>query len=507
MPEGSPPSADVPPPAVAGRPGRRGHLAILFTFLGVFTLLLFLFREVLFPFLMAIYLAYLVEPVVAWVTRSRLFGIKWTRGPVIVLIYVFVIGGIAVLGWFGTARLARGLRDLSQDVAASLKETGERAVITTAGEEPLRRALELPQGTEVEFPHGRFRTLHPLRIEAGQAQGRALLEPVGEPRDVEVAEEEPGRLAEGARPRWAEASERDPLPALDVRRGPPATGLETQLQRHLIGPVVANLSRAGVDVDGAEVREFLELKAEGLQAELPSRLGRGTLAVAGKVALSVYMFFLILMLTAFIVMDRRQIAAFFASLPPPRHQAAYLTLVHYVDDGLAGVIRGQLMVCVVNGVLTYIGLLLLGIPYALLLSGVAATLSLIPIFGTIVSSIPIVLVALTQGLDVAVLALLWILFIHMVEANVLNPLIMGSHAEMHPVVIIFALLAGEHSFGVWGALLAVPTASILQSCFRFYLHEVEGIPKEPDEPHLLWLRRLWTRLRGRPAPPEPGTPS
>ncbi len=474
------------PPAPAPR---RGKVAVLLAFLGGFVLLLVLFREVLFPFLLAIYLAYLVEPVVAWVTRSRLLGLKWTRGPAIVSLYLLVLGGLSVLGWLGFTRLARAIHGASGSVAAALKETGERVVLRPRDGRPLARAVHVPEGTRVRFGFGEFRTMHDLTLDAGAEEGRALLEAVRTTPGVEPRPEEAGGLVD-----WEAPVE------LEVRRGPPSTGLEIQLQRHLIGPVVANLSKAGVEVDGAGLREALELKAEGLKATLPERLGRGTLALAGKVALSVYLFFLILMLTAFIVMDRKGIAAFFSSLPPPRYQGAYRALVRTVDDGLAGVIRGQLMICLVNGALTWLGMVVLGIPYALLLASVAAVLSLIPIFGTIVSSIPIVLVGLTQGVEVAILALAWIVLIHLVEANVLNPLIMGTHAEMHPVIIIFALLAGEHSFGVWGALLAVPTASILQSCFRFYLHEVEGLPKPPRKPHGEWLGRLWARLRGRPAP-------
>ena len=105
--------------------------------------------------------------------------------------------------------------------------------------------------------------------------------------------------------------------------------------------------------------------------------------------------------------------------------------------------------------------------------------------------------AATKGLDTAAFALAWILLIHVLEANLLNPVIMGSHARMHPVVIIFALLAGEHTFGIWGALLAVPTMSIIQSCFRFYLHEIEGMPGEVEHPHGEWTRRLWKRLKAR----------
>ncbi len=99
-------------------------------------------------------------------------------------------------------------------------------------------------------------------------------------------------------------------------------------------------------------------------------------------------------------------------------------------------------------------------------------MSLIPIFGSILSSIPIVSIALVssgrfdvlQGLKVTG----WIVFIHLVEANFLNPKIMGDAAKIHPVVVVFALIAGEHSYGLVGALFAVPVASIIQTLFLYF---------------------------------------
>jgi predicted PurR-regulated permease PerM len=70
------------------------------------------------------------------------------------------------------------------------------------------------------------------------------------------------------------------------------------------------------------------------------------------------------------------------------------------------------------------------------------------------------------------LVLIWILAIHLVEANLLNPKILGDAAQLHPVVVIFALLAGEQTFGLFGALFAVPTASILQTLFFFAREQV-----------------------------------
>lgn len=178
---------------------------------------------------------------------------------------------------------------------------------------------------------------------------------------------------------------------------------------------------------------------------------------------------LTLMVAAFITIDLHAVMNFFRNLIPSEHRLSYDELLVDMDRGLSGVVRGQLMICLINGVLTYIGLVILDIKFSLLLAVVAGVLSLIPIFGTILSTVPIVLFALTSGLMTGVFALLWILGIHFVEANILNPKIIGTSAHIHPVIVIFALLAGESAFGLVGALLAVPTASLLLTLFRFFV--------------------------------------
>jgi hypothetical protein len=73
---------------------------------------------------------------------------------------------------------------------------------------------------------------------------------------------------------------------------------------------------------------------------------------------------------------------------------------------------------------------------------------------------------LAFGKSLAMLA--WIAGIHLLEANFLNPKIIGDNAHIHPVVVVFALLAGEEVYGLTGALLAVPTASLIQTFFVFF---------------------------------------
>jgi predicted PurR-regulated permease PerM len=153
-------------------------------------------------------------------------------------------------------------------------------------------------------------------------------------------------------------------------------------------------------------------------------------------------------------------------------------------------------------VLSGIGFWLLGLKYWVFMTIVAAVMSIIPIFGSILSAIPAVMVGLTQDVSLALLVLAWIVGIHQLEAHVLNPKIMGDAARVHPVLVVFALVAGEHTAGLVGALLAVPVLSITQTLF-FYLRErFLGIPRNPTLPPPFIAEE---RPRSEPTP-TPGTP-
>jgi predicted PurR-regulated permease PerM len=188
---------------------------------------------------------------------------------------------------------------------------------------------------------------------------------------------------------------------------------------------------------------------------------------------SFFSLFLTLMISGFLLLDPSRIRNFIRSLVPPRHAHAFDDLLERLDFGLSGVVRGQALICLINGVLTGIGVALLGIPFVVTLSVLAAVFSLIPIFGVLISTIPILLMALTVSFTTVLLALGWILAIHFLEGNFLNPKILGDSSKIHPVLIVFALVVGEHFFGVMGALLAVPIFSLLQNSFLFIKHKAE----------------------------------
>jgi predicted PurR-regulated permease PerM len=215
---------------------------------------------------------------------------------------------------------------------------------------------------------------------------------------------------------------------------------------------------------------------------------------------AIFFVVLLFMLTAFISMDAPRILRFFESIVPLGLRADFRRLLHGIDTGLSGVVRGQLTIMLVNGVLTLIGLLLLRLPFAFALAFLATILYVVPIFGTILSSIPIVLVALTAGgITTGLLALGWIGVIHALEAYLLNPKIMGDASKIHPVLIVLALVVGERSAGIVGALLAVPVMSIVVAVFRF-LHRKQD---ELDARAAAQPDRSAPPAAPAPAPTEP----
>jgi predicted PurR-regulated permease PerM len=205
-------------------------------------------------------------------------------------------------------------------------------------------------------------------------------------------------------------------------------------------------------------------------------LSRAVLALTFQ---TVFFAVLLFMLTAFMSMDAPRIVRWFETLVPAAWRPDFRRLLTGIDSGLAGVVRGQITIMAVNGVLTLAGLLVLRVPFAFALSALATILYVVPFFGTILSSIPIVLVALgAGGFPLGLGALAWIVGIHALETYVLNPKIMGDAARIHPVLIVLALVLGERFYGIVGALLAVPVASVFVATFRFLHRKFQELDEE-----------------------------
>jgi predicted PurR-regulated permease PerM len=162
-----------------------------------------------------------------------------------------------------------------------------------------------------------------------------------------------------------------------------------------------------------------------------------------------------------------------AYVPAP-YQGQVLGLLAEIDAVLRNFVFGRLVVALLVGLLSAAGLALIGVEYALVLGAIAGICDLIPFFGPFIGAVPAVILAGLKSTTALLLVVILFVIVQQIEAQVLAPLILSETVGLHPVAVIFALLAGGHLYGLWGVLLAVPVAAVLRLLLRrLYLYLVE----------------------------------
>ena len=141
-----------------------------------------------------------------------------------------------------------------------------------------------------------------------------------------------------------------------------------------------------------------------------------------------------------------------------------------LNTQLFGYVRGKALEMIIVGSVTTLAFLILGVNYSVILGILVGMSVLIPLFGAILVTIPVVAIGLFQwGLDTPFFIFLFVyLLIQILDGNVLFPLLMGNEVNLHPVLIILAILVFGGIWGFWGLLLAVPIATLIRAVFKVW---------------------------------------
>ncbi|CAK4854433.1 unnamed protein product [Aphanomyces euteiches] len=134
--------------------------------------------------------------------------------------------------------------------------------------------------------------------------------------------------------------------------------------------------------------------------------------------------------------------------------------IEEIDNALSGYISGRMISTLLLGAMTYVAFLIIGVPYALLLSVVLALISFIPFIGSFLGAIPPLIVAFTQSPEMAVWVIVGVFICQQLQDNVLSPIIFGKALDIHPFTTIIILLVAGSLAGIMGMLLALPVYMI-----------------------------------------------
>ena len=164
---------------------------------------------------------------------------------------------------------------------------------------------------------------------------------------------------------------------------------------------------------------------------------------------------------------------------PPRHRATVRRLAREADDAVAGFVRGQSAVCLLLGTFYAAGLWLVGLNFGVLIGMFAGLISFVPYVGSmtgLILSVGVALVQFTPDWSMVLATLAVFLAGQFIEGNILSPKLVGEAAGVHPVWVMFALLAFGSLFGFLGLLVAVPVAAVIGVLVRFGIERYQASP-------------------------------
>ncbi|KUP21329.1 AI-2E family transporter [Paenibacillus sp. DMB5] len=188
----------------------------------------------------------------------------------------------------------------------------------------------------------------------------------------------------------------------------------------------------------------------------------------------------------YMLKDGHKLSPILLGLFPRKYRKEGQDMLSDIDSALSGFIVTRVILNVVLGIMLYIGFLFIGLPYSLLLAVISIPLNFIPYVGSLLASIPVLIVGFIESPSMAIWSLVIILVAQQIQDNVLSPIIYGKSLDVHPLTTVVIVLVGGDFYGIIGVLIALPVYMIAKIIFmRIYeiivAERVEEIQLPKDE--------------------------
>jgi len=200
--------------------------------------------------------------------------------------------------------------------------------------------------------------------------------------------------------------------------------------------------------------------ADGFNSEvtsLPQTIFSGTVDLVNNLISII----VVLVMAFYMTVKEEGIKKFIVSITPEKHKEYAVSLTERMEFKIGKWVQGQFFLMLIIFVLDFVGLSLIGIPYALPLAIFAGVMEIVPYVGPIISAIPGVILGLLISPMTGLATLLLYFFAQQFESNIIVPQVMRKAVGLNPIVIILALLVGLKLGGVMGAILSIPLATVI----------------------------------------------
>ncbi len=225
-------------------------------------------------------------------------------------------------------------------------------------------------------------------------------------------------------------------------------------------------------------KEALQMGKNEFLLDLSNKLSDGGMTLfsrAGSFFQGVVSFIAVFSLSFYLSVQKKSVGAFLKGFIPKDYKKYAVKKMDDIQEKMGYWLLGQVVLSFLIGLLVYVGLSILGVPYALLLAILAGILEVVPYLGPTISALAGVLVALSLGPVQALLVLGMYIVVQQLENHLVVPLVMKQAVGLNPVAIIVAILVGIKVAGPFGLILAIPLTAVLSVFLSdFVQNEEEG---------------------------------
>lgn len=172
-------------------------------------------------------------------------------------------------------------------------------------------------------------------------------------------------------------------------------------------------------------------------------------------------FFIIAVLTFYLTVEEHAMKRVLRSLVPVKYQPYVTHLTNRIQGKIGMWLRGQLVLSLIIFLLSWLGLSILGVKYALVLALFAGVMELVPYLGPFLGAIPAIFIAFTQSMPVALGVIIVYMIIQLLENHIIVPKVMQKAVGLNPIITIISMMIGFKIAGILGIILAVPVATSL----------------------------------------------
>lgn len=228
--------------------------------------------------------------------------------------------------------------------------------------------------------------------------------------------------------------------------------------------------------DLIEENNFGMVSVEGIKqklitflSDLAQKIGENIAEIIGTITSVATVLVIVPFVLFYFLKDGDKLLPYLLKLIPEKHLGEGERILKDIDRTFAAYILGQLTVGLVDGVLMYIGYLVIGLDYSLVLALFVIITAVVPLIGPALGVLPAILIALLQDPVMVLYVLIILLIVQQLEGNLVSPAIFGRRLQLHPLTVILLLVVAGSLYGFIGILICIPVYAVLKVTIKnFY---------------------------------------